>query len=134
MAATQRTGTYLNCYTNVYFTLKAYSHLLQQSVDSTVDCVNTDIGIFLSLSINVTVCHVFFKYGPTPASFLFSFSLFKQTIQFLQQINVKKCPSSIQCRDLNPRPFEHESSPITTRPGLPPTICHMLLCQNAASV
>ena len=22
--------------------------------------------------------------------------------------------------DLNPRPFKHESSPITTRPGLPP--------------
>ena len=29
--------------------------------------------------------------GPTPASFSFIFSLFKQTIQFLQQINVKKC-------------------------------------------
>ena len=27
---------------------------------------------------------------------------------------------SIRCRDSNPRPFEHESSPITTRPGLPP--------------
>ena len=30
------------------------------------------------------------------------------------------CPSSIWCWDLNPRPLEHESSPITTRPGLPP--------------
>ena len=24
--------------------------------------------------------------------------------------------------DLNPHPFEHESSPITTRPGLPPIL------------
>ena len=30
------------------------------------------------------------------------------------------CPSSIRCRDSNPRPFERESPPITTRPGLPP--------------
>ena len=32
-----------------------------------------------------------FLYGPTTASFSFIFSLFKQTIQFLIQINVKKC-------------------------------------------
>ena len=33
----------------------------------------------------------FFKNGPTPASIPFIFGLFKQTsIQFLQQINVKK--------------------------------------------
>ena len=36
----------------------------------------------------------------------------------LQQINVKKCPSNIQRWDLHPQPFEHELSPITTRPGL----------------
>ena len=30
------------------------------------------------------------------------------------------CPSSIRCRDSNPRPLECESPPITTRPGLPP--------------
>ena len=28
--------------------------------------------------------------------------------------------SSIRCWDLNPQPSEHESPPITTRPGLPP--------------
>ena len=33
---------------------------------------------------------------------------------------MKKCPSSIQRQDLNPKPFKHESSPITTRPGLTP--------------
>ena len=32
-----------------------------------------------------------FKNGPIPASFSFIFGPFKQTIQFLQQINVKKC-------------------------------------------
>ena len=31
-----------------------------------------------------------------------------------------KCPSSIWRRDSNPRPYVNESSPITTRPGLPP--------------
>ena len=30
-----------------------------------------------------------FLNAPTPASFLFIFALFKQTIQFLQQMNVK---------------------------------------------
>ena len=34
-------------------------------------------------------------------------------------MNVKmSCPSSIRRRDLNPRPLERESTPITTRPGL----------------
>ena len=37
--------------------LKAHSHLPQQSADSTEDCVNTEIGIFLSLCGNTTVCH-----------------------------------------------------------------------------
>ena len=40
-----------------------------------------------------------------------------QTFQFLQQYNVKKCPSSIRCWDLNPQRLEHESPCITTRPG-----------------
>ena len=63
----------------------------------------------------------------------FIFRLFKQTIQFLQQINVKKMsnyPSNIRRRDSNPLPYEHESSPITTRPGLPPNpyIVCWLIC------
>ena len=44
---------------------------------------------------------------------------FKQTIQILQQIIVKKCPFSIWCWDSNSQPLEHETPPITTRPGLP---------------
>ena len=60
--------------------------------------------------------------GPAPASLSFIFGLFNQAIQFLQQINVKKCPSSIRCWDSNTQPFKQESSPTTTRPGLPPYI------------
>ena len=45
------------------------------------------------------------KNGPIPASFSVYFSLFKPTsLQFLQQIYVKKCPSSsIWCQDSNPQ-------------------------------
>ena len=61
----------------------------------------------------------FFKWA-NPGIFLFIFGLFKQTsIQFLQQIYVEKCPSSIWCRGSNSRPLERESLLITTRPGLP---------------
>ena len=63
-----------------------------------------------------------------PASFSFIFGLFKQTIIFLQQINVK-CPSSIRYRDSNPRPLDRESTPITTRPGLPPNE-HVCACEK----
>ena len=44
------------------------------------------------------------------------FGLYKQTLKFLQQIYVKKCPSSIRCRDSNPRPLEYKSLPMATRP------------------
>ena len=36
----------------------------------------------------------------------------------------EKCPSSICCGDSNPWPLEHESSPITTMPELPPLNHH----------
>ena len=54
-----------------------------------------------------------------PPAFFIYFHLFMQTFQFLQQVHVKKCPSSIQCWDLNPQPSGAESPPITTRPWLP---------------
>ena len=57
-----------------------------------------------------------FLNGPSLASFWFIFGLFfKQTIQFLQQINVIKCPSSIQCLDSNSQPSDYESPRLTTR-------------------
>ena len=58
-------------------------------------------------------------FGPTPASFSFIFGLFKQTIQFLQQINVKKCHvhpvygAGIQT---------HNLLNIITRPGIAPAL------------
>ena len=59
---------------------------------------------------------------PFPASFSFIFGLF-QTNNAIFTINkCEKCPSSIQCWDSNPRPLEHESSPITTR------LCSIFLC------
>ena len=58
----------------------------------------------------------FFKNIRHPkASFSFILS-FQTNITILHQINVKKCPSSIRCWDLNPRSSQHESPPITTRP------------------
>ena len=39
----------------------------------------------------ILILSSFIKKWPNPGHFLFIFGLFKQTIQFLQQINVKKC-------------------------------------------
>ena len=58
------------------------------------------------------------KDGPSSTSLIVYFCSFKQTIQFLQQYNVKKCPSSIRCWD----------PPITTRPGLPTSLLWLWTC------
>ena len=62
----------------------------------------------------------FFKKIGKPQPLLsFIFGLFKQTSsQFLQQI-CEKCPCSIRRQESNPLPLEHESPPMTTRPGIP---------------
>ena len=70
--------------------------------------------------------HIFFKRWANPGLFFVNFRHFKQSKQFLQQTNVKKCPSSSQHRDSNSKPLKHELSPITTRPGLPPQLPHIL--------
>ena len=57
----------------------------------------------------------FLKKWANPSLFLIYFRLFKHTLLFLQQINVKKYPSSIWCWDSNSEPLEHKSLPITTR-------------------
>ena len=64
----------------------------------------------------------FLKKWANPSLFFINFCLFKQTLQFLQQIKVKKCPSSIQRRDSNFQPSDYESPPLTTGPGLPPIL------------
>ena len=58
-----------------------------------------------------------------PGLFLFIFGLFKQTTQFLPQM--QKCPPSIRYWDSNPRQLEHESPSITTRPNAPCHECHL---------
>ena len=80
--------------------------------------------------IDIYMRFLFLKMS-IPATFRF---FYKQTIQFLQQINVKKCPSRIQHWDLNPRPLEHESSPITTRSKLPPALRFLMNLINALVV
>ena len=93
-----------------------------------------------SLLLLWLVTMVFFKKWAKPGLFFIYFCLFKHTLQFLQQINVIKCPSSIWCWDSNTRPLKHESPPITNRPGRSNLIsidgiqnakylCQNLLCQ-----
>ena len=45
--------------------------------------------------------NILLKKWANPGLFFIYFRLSKHTIQFLQQINVKKCPSSIWCWDSN---------------------------------
>ena len=59
----------------------------------------------------------FFKKWANPGLFLFIFSLFKQTIQLLQQFNVKNAVSILYiARGFEPMASKNKSSPITTRP------------------
>ena len=67
----------------------------------------------------LVIIFFFLKMGqPRPLFGLFSVFSNKQ-YNFTTNI-CEKCPSSIRCRDSNPRPLERESLSITTRPGLPP--------------
>ena len=62
----------------------------------------------------------FFKFGQ-PRLLFHLFSPFRTHItNFTTNWYLKICPSSMWCWDLNSWPLEHESPPITTRPGLPP--------------
>ena len=97
-------------------------------------CSSKPISLSLSLS-TFSTCLLMFSLSMFLSMFLQYFYLyffrlfsvfFKQTsIQILQQINVNKCPSSIQCRDSNSKPSEY--APLTTRPGFPTlSICTYL--------
>ena len=63
----------------------------------------------------------FFKKWANPGLFFVYLWTFQKINTNFTINQCEKCPSSIRRRDSNPRPFEHESSPITTRPGLPPS-------------
>ena len=72
---------------------------------------------------------IFLKKWAIPGLFFVYFRSFSQNINtILQQINLKKCPSSIEHWDSNTRPSECESPPISTRQGLPPYSVNFTLC------
>ena len=70
----------------------------------------------------IKLWHSFFEWAKPDLFFVYIWSF--QTINTIfttNQCEEMSCPSSILCQDSNPRSLEHESPPITTRPGLPPT-------------
>ena len=89
--------------------------------DVVVGCVL--FGMHFSQSKNALLLN-FFKWA-NPGLFLVYFLSFqsKNTIFSTNQCEkMSKCPFSIWHQDLNPQPYKHESSPINTRPWLPPHI------------
>ena len=77
-----------------------------------------------TLTCHYFVRKYFFKKWANPGLFFIYFWSFQTNINTIFTIQCEKmsCPSSIRCRDSNPHPPDHESSPITTRPGLPPLV------------
>ena len=65
---------------------------------------------------------LFLKKWPNPSLFFIYFRSFQtnNTTPTNQCEKMSKCPSRIRRCDSNPWPYLRESSPITTRPGLPP--------------
>ena len=78
------------------------------------------------LHLFLTNSPTIFKNGPSPASFSF-FSSFQTNITIFTTNKCEKCPSSIRGWDSKTRPLEHESPPITTRPGPRPKIQQLWL-------
>ena len=68
---------------------------------------------------------LFFKWA-NPSLFYHLFSSFQKLITIFTTNKCEKCPSSIRSRDLNSQILEHESTPITIRPGLPPKVFQIL--------
>ena len=66
---------------------------------------------------------LFSKKWANPGLFFIYFQSFQtniNTIFTINQCEKMSMASSIWYRDSNPQPLNHESTPITTRPGLPP--------------
>ena len=77
--------------------------------------------MLLALGFAYSPC--FFKKIGQPRQLFHLFLSFQRHIITIFTTNkCEKCPSSIWCRDSNSRPLEHESPPITTRPGLTPKL------------
>ena len=80
--------------------------------------LNTIIKYVFTREVSFIIVILFWKNGPSSASFSFIFGLFWTNITILTSNKCEKCPSSIWCWDSNLQPSEHESPPITTRPGV----------------
>ena len=74
---------------------------------------------------------VFFKWA-NPGLFFVYFLSFQVKHYSTNNKSMWKmsCPSSIWHRDSNPWPSEHESPPITTRPGLSPYMGIVTICSE----
>ena len=68
-----------------------------------------------------------FKKGLNLVSFNLFSSFQTHITNFITNRYLKKCPPSIWCKNSNSQPLEHESPPLTTRPGLPPTNIFIML-------
>ena len=72
-----------------------------------------------------------FLNEPSPASFSFIFVFSNKHNNFYNKWMWNNIhPVGILCWDSNLRPLEHESPPITTRPGLPPLVDQLLFEQK----
>ena len=74
--------------------------------------------LYVSLELRKRVCLAFIFLKMGHPRHLYRFLVSSKIITIFSTIYVKKCPSSIQYRDSNPRPLGRESPHITTRPGL----------------
>ena len=77
-------------------------------------CILVHIGAYWCILVVHTNQALVFKWA------VYFRLFYKHALKKFQQINVKKCPFSTQYWVSNPQPTEYESTPTTTRPGLPP--------------
>ena len=109
-------------------------HFLQLKSSLTYQIINSYYCSFSSTSSMVMsfltkICiveHTYNRLGYRPDQYsffkkctilgLFYFWSFQANITIFTTIQCEKCPSSIRCHDLIPRPLVRESPPVTTRP------------------
>ena len=118
-----------------------HTNTLAQSVSTSKSFFGFPFDVLMSLSCRRSLYPVFFanqhqhfrvifnffKKMGQPRALFHLFLSFQTNIMIFRTI-VKKCLSRILCQDSNSRPLEHESSPITTRPGLPPVKFNFIFC------
>ena len=113
--------------------LKVQRHF--EKVDSFQDSRLLKMTLKLSKRLRIILTRKYFvhisnKWANTGLFFVYfrSFQTYNTIFTTKQYEKMSKGQSSIWRRDWNPQPFEHESSPITTRPGLPPHFAIMFPC------